>query len=103
MPLLEFSYVSEDCPRKSPGAQPKKVRGDSKNYVRCCSENGAECSSEECNTKLTYLQASQFCSKRGKRLCYKRELNKCCNRGCTINSSSYWVKPGINQNYIQGL
>ena len=93
--VKEFNYVSNECPRKFPGVQPKKVSGDSKHNVRCCGENGGECSSEECSTKMTYLQASQFCSKQGKRLCLKRELNQCCNKGCTSDKTSYWVKPGM--------
>ena len=91
----EFNYVANGCPRNYPGSYHVKVAGDSKHNVRCCSRRGETCTSEQCSNTMTYLQASDICLNKGARLCYKRELNGCCNTGCTSDKTTYWVTPGI--------
>ena len=76
------------------GIQLRKVPGDSEHNVRCCNSNGDTCYTEVQNKKLTYIEASELCSKRGRRLTFKRELNGCCGTDCPFDNTTYWVTPG---------
>lgn len=62
--------------------------------VRCCSQDGQSCQSEELGCKNgTVAEAKSICESKGLRLCSKVELqsNVCCDSGCNFDVKTTWT------------
>ena len=88
-------WVDDGCTTSGTLVQGSFKLQSYKAAVRCCSNNGASCTTPlHCqHNKMTYADAVKKCSKDGRRLCTKDELNSgmCCGRGGMCDFYEVWT------------
>eukprot|EP00928_Gymnodinium_smaydae_P004107 TRINITY_DN11432_c0_g1_i2.p1 TRINITY_DN11432_c0_g1~~TRINITY_DN11432_c0_g1_i2.p1 ORF type:complete len:932 (-),score=86.27 TRINITY_DN11432_c0_g1_i2:146-2863(-) len=94
-------WTSDGCPTRGTNHALSAVLGRESKNVACCSDSDGlvECKVKSlglgCSqmTAKNHGEAAAICSRKGMRLCSRKELSigTCCQKGCNIDSSRVWT------------